>query len=152
MKTKSSNRKIFIDDFLIGELERWKNRQIKNEKSAGDSYVYVYQNSKNKIIQQSKELGEVDAEKISLVCTHIVGRLITKEVFTKLLRREGINAHSFRHTHATTLIENGATPKGVAGRLGHSNIAITQNLYTHNTQKLQEDTRSIFEKTLQTNL
>ena len=67
------------------------------------------------------------------------------------MQKAGINTHSFRHTHATTLIENGATPKGVAGRLGHSNTAITQNLYTHNTQKLQEDTATIFEKTLQTN-
>ena len=66
------------------------------------------------------------------------------------MQKAGINAHSFRHTHATTLIENGATPKGVAGRLGHSNTAITQNLYTHSTQKLQEDTATIFEKTLQT--
>lgn len=45
----------------------------------------------------------------------------------------------FRHIHATQLIENGAPAKGVAGRLGHADTQITQNLYTHNTLKLQEE-------------
>lgn len=44
-------------------------------------------------------------------------------------------------THATQPIENGATPNGVAGRLGHANVDITQNLYTHTTQKLQKKRR-----------
>ena len=71
-------------------------------------------------------------------------------MLTKVLQAECLNAHSFRHTHATQLIENGATPKGVAGRLGHANVNITQNLYTHNAQKLQEETATIFDKNLQT--
>ena len=29
LKTKLSNRKILIDDFLTGELRRWKNQQAK---------------------------------------------------------------------------------------------------------------------------
>ena len=150
-KTESSNRKILIDDFLVGELTHWKNQQVENEKSIGDSYVYVYRNSDNKIIQQSKGLGEVAADRIFLVCTYPDGKMVRSNSMEIILKKAGINAHSFRHTHATTLIENGATPKGVAGRLGHSNAIITQNLYTHNTQKLQEDTVMIFEKTLQTN-
>ena len=67
-----------------------------------------------------------------------------------MLHAEGLNAHSFRHTHITQLIENGAIPKGVAGRVGHANTQITQNLYTHNTLKLQEETLAIFDKNLQT--
>lgn len=67
------------------------------------------------------------------------------------LSKMGLNAHSFRHTHATTLIENEASPKGVEGRLGHANTSITQNLYTHNTVKIQEDTLEIFTKILQKN-
>ena len=59
--------------------------------------------------------------------------------------RKGLNAH-----FTQTLIENGKAAKGVAGRLGHSSTLITQNLYTHNTKKLQEDTVEIFTKTLQT--
>ena len=124
---------------------------MENEKIASDSYVFVYRNSENKIIQQSKILGKVNAEKILPVCTRIDGRAVFKYLLTNVFKDEGINAHSFRHTHATMLIENGAIPKGVARRLGHSNTAITQNLYAHNTRKLQEDTAEIFEKAVQTN-
>ena len=67
-----------------------------------------------------------------------------KEFIARALVAEGLNAHSFRHTHATLLIENGAAPKGVAGRLGHANTQITQNLYTHNTLKLQVETAEFF--------
>ena len=114
LKTESSNRHILIDDFLTGELRRWKERQTENENSAGDSCVHIYRNSENKIIQQSKGLGEIDAERVFHVCTRVGGRIILKTHLERTLQRENLNAHSFRHTHATTLIENGATPKGVA--------------------------------------
>ena len=42
LKTKSSNRYVLIDDYLLGELRRWQNRQIENEKEFGDSYVCLY--------------------------------------------------------------------------------------------------------------
>ena len=150
LKTESSNRYIMIDNLLAGELRRWQNMQFENEKSAGDSYVYTYCDTERKIISKSKGLGEIDAEKIQLICIKNNGQPVLKEQLEKILRREGINAHSFRHTHATTLIENGATAKGVAGRLGHADTSITQNLYTHNTEKLQADTVDIFSKILQT--
>ena len=72
-------------------------------------------------------------------------------LLTKMLLGEGLNAHSFRHTHTTQLAEIGVSAKAIAGRLGHADATITQNLYTHNTEKLQEETAAIFGKTLQTN-
>ena len=150
-KTKTSTREIVIDKFLADELKRWKKLQAENESEIGESYVYVYRNSEEKIIQQSRGLKMENAEKVNFVCTHKDGRITQSYYVSAALKKENLNAHSFRHTHATMLIENGATPKGVAGRLGHANAAITQNLYTHNTRKLQDDTAAIFEKILQTN-
>ena len=86
------------------------------------------------------------------MCVKTDGQLVLRERLTKLLYAEGLNAHSFRHTHATQLIEGGAKAKAVAGRLGHTNTQITQNLYTHNTLKLQEEAAAIFAKNLQTNI
>ena len=60
-KTKTSNRIIMIDDFLASELKHWKNQQAENETTAGDSYANIYRADDNKLIQQSKVLGEVDA-------------------------------------------------------------------------------------------
>lgn len=150
LKTESSNRYIVIDDYLVAELKRWKTKQLENEKNSNDSYVYIYKTSEGKMVQQSKGIALPYGNRINLICTRESGKLINKALFTSFLRSNGVNAHSFRHTHATTLIESGATPKAVAGRLGHSNTIITQNLYTHNTRKLQEDTATIFQKTLQT--
>ena len=54
--------------------------------------------------------------RVNAVCTKINGVLLIKYSVENTLRKSGLNGHSFRYTHATTLIENGASPKGVAGR------------------------------------
>ena len=140
---------MLIDDLLLGELKRWQLQQAENEKSCGDAYIYIYRESDGHIERRSNSLPAPDGEKVSLICIRNDGRLMLHNVIVVALRNEGLNAHSFRHTHATRLIEDGATPKGVAGRLGHTNAIITQNLYTHNTFKLQEDTAAIFAKNWQ---
>ena len=153
-KTSSSNRVINIDDFFVGELRRWKERQNQNEKTFADDYIYVYrERTSGKILCQTKSVGAVEnAGRIFPVCTHEKGNAILHFNISNLLQNEGLNAHSFRHSHATLLIENGATPKSVSGRLGHSDVAITQNLYTHVTEKMNEETAAIFSKIMQTNL
>ena len=148
LKTKSSNRYILVDDFLLRELERRQTQQLENERHFGDGYVYIYADAGGHIEWQSKSLKPV-GEKVSLICTRDNGQPVSRESLMRMLRLTGLNAHSFRHTHATRLIEGGATAKGVA-RLGHSNTLITQNLYTHNTLKLQEETVAIFVQNLQT--
>ena len=144
LKTKSSERYIIISDFLVSELKRWKEQQL------GGGYVYIYRGLKGEVIQQSKSLTLQDVEKVSPVCTRDGGRIVLRTSIISILKDENMNAHSFRHTHATRLIENGASAKGVATRLGHTNTQITQNLYTHNTLKLQQETSAIFDNFLQT--
>ena len=56
-----------------------------------------------------------------------------------------------RHTHATTLIENGANIKDVQARLGHANIETTLGTYTHATEKMAEQSVEIFEKVVNHN-
>jgi len=56
------------------------------------------------------------------------------------------NFNSLRHTHATTLIENGANIKDVQTRLRHANIETTLGTYTHSTEKMAERSVDIFEK------
>lgn len=150
-KTESSVRYILMGEELISELKRWQRQQGLNEENIGDSYVYIYRESNGHIIKQSKGLPAPLGEKISLICTRNDGRLILYESLTIFLKGENLNAHSFRHTHATILIENGVEAKAVAGRLGHANTQITQNLYTHNTLKLQEKALAIFDKIMQAN-
>ena len=54
--------------------------------------------------------------------------------FKSILRRAGlaeIRFHDLRHTNATLLLALGIHPKIVQERLGHSDIGITLNIYSH---------------------
>ena len=146
-KTRTSKRSIITDKKLIKELKRWQSIQKQNELQQGESYVRIYIDSTGKLQQQSKGIDHDQNEDppVSFICTQSNGRMLLPQYVFHYLKKAGLNAHSFRHTHATMLIEAGATPKGVAGRLGHANTAITQNLYTHNTEKMQQDTAAIFQ-------
>lgn len=42
-----------------------------------------------------------------------------------------IRLHDLRHSNATALIRAGVSPKVVSERLGHSDVSITLNTYTH---------------------
>ncbi len=47
--------------------------------------------------------------------------------------------HVLRHTHASLLLAQGVNPKVVQERLGHSQIAITLDTYSHVVPSLQRD-------------
>ena len=46
--------------------------------------------------------------------------------------------HDLRHTHATILIAEGIHPKVFQERLGHTNISVTLDTYSHVVPGLQE--------------
>ena len=48
--------------------------------------------------------------------------------------------HSFRHTHATMLLEAGVNMKEVQARLGHGNISITMDTYVKSTDNSKRNT------------
>ena len=50
-----------------------------------------------------------------------------------------IRPHDLRHTHATLALQAGIHPKVVSERLGHANIAITLDTYSHAIPALQEE-------------
>ena len=67
-------------------------------------------------------------------------------IIMRMLHDLRINAHSFRHTHAMQLISVRAKPVAVAARLGHADAAITQNLYTHNTEEMKQEIVCLFDE------
>ena len=50
----------------------------------------------------------------------------------------GIRFHDLRHTHATLLMKQGVNPKVVQERLGHSNMSVTLDIYSHVVPGMQE--------------
>jgi integrase len=69
--------------------------------------------------------------------------------FRRIIKRAGlkhIRIHDLRHTHATLMLMAGIHPKVVSERLGHANIGITLDLYSHVLPGLQEAAAERFDK------
>jgi integrase len=67
---------------------------------------------------------------------------LSENEFDKLIKRAGvkdIRFHDLRHTAATLMLGQGIHPKVVQERLGHSDIAITMNRYSHVTPTMQKE-------------
>jgi integrase len=47
--------------------------------------------------------------------------------------------HDLRHTHASLALAAGVHPKIVSERLGHANVGITLDTYSHAIPAMQED-------------
>ena len=64
------------------------------------------------------------------------------EYYKPLLRKAGlpsIRFHDLRHTAATLLLSEGVHPKVVQKRLGHSQISVTLDIYSHVLPTMQRD-------------
>ncbi|MGN1402235.1 MAG: tyrosine-type recombinase/integrase [Bacillus sp. (in: firmicutes)] len=53
-----------------------------------------------------------------------------------------------RHTNATILLKQGVSPKIVSARLGHTNVGITLDIYSHTDLEMQQDIASKLEQVL----
>ncbi|MGG0175791.1 tyrosine-type recombinase/integrase [Gottfriedia acidiceleris] len=59
-----------------------------------------------------------------------------------------IRFHDMRHTHATLLLLQGVNPKIVSERLGHADVRITLDTYSHLLPSMQKETARNFGKML----
>ena len=148
-KTATSMRTFYADALLLSYLRALKKEHAKDELRLGQAYQIAYESkdADRALILLPKRLSPtVEAERRPLLCIHPTGIPYRHERVCDMLHRLGLNSHSFRHTHATRLIEAGAKPVDVAARLGHADATITQNLYAHDTEDMQQETVRIFER------
>jgi integrase len=77
-----------------------------------------------------------------------VSRSMLYRTFLKLAEEADlprIRFHDLRHTAATLMLTRGIHPKVVSELLGHSNIGMTLNIYSHVLPSLQEDVAAHFD-------
>ena len=60
-----------------------------------------------------------------------------------------IRLHDLRHTSATLLLAEGVHPKIVQERLGHSDIGMTLNRYSHVTMGMQTEAAAALDKAIE---
>ena len=130
-KTKKSRRTIYLTETAVLALREHLSRQVAQIETLGDLY---------------RDEGLVFASEIG---TLINPSNLRRRSFAPLLKRAGlprIRFHDLRHTCATLLLSCDVHPKYVQEILGHSNIAITLDTYSHvmpgmgdHTAKAMED-------------
>lgn len=122
--TKSSvERKIALPSAIIEMLENYKDNEIKNRQSLGGLYsehnlIFCYENGEPLDIN------------------------VLPRFFKKLLKKAKIKStkfHTIRHTFATRALEAGVPVKVVSQILGHANISITLDTYSHVLSELQDE-------------
>ncbi len=134
-KSKAGYRTIPFGNTLAEMLKRIKKAQLENRLKYGEFYL---QDPEHDYVCK-KENGEH--------CTPSEIKYNTRKISEKL--NISFNFHSLRHTHATTLIENGTPVKTVQKRLGHSRAAVTEDRYVHLTEKMARDAANIFDSFVQ---
>ena len=69
--------------------------------------------------------------------------------FRRIIKKAGlkdIRVHDLRHTHATLMLKADVNPKVVSERLGHANIGITLDIYSHVLPGMQAGAAEKFAK------
>ncbi|MEK4315682.1 site-specific integrase [Bacillus velezensis] len=130
-KTYESERSIKISNSLAREL------------TAHMKYL-----NDNRIV-----FNEVYEHELDLVFCREDGKPLPKSTLfnalNRILKKAGLNKmpiHGLRHTHAVLLLESGATMKFVQERLGHKNITITSDVYSHISEKLENSSVDGYEE------
>jgi integrase len=122
-KTASGRRSISLDPTTLAALRSERSRQARDRLLVGPAYT---------------DLG--------LVFTHQDGSPLHPDTTSRNFRHctaelglPPIRLHDLRHTWATLALEAGIHPKVVQERLGHSNVSITLDLYSHVSPSMQTD-------------
>lgn len=134
-KTKSGIRTIAISKSLITILRAHKVNQMKNKIRLGKHY-----------------------QDNNMVCCYEDGHLFNPKRFSakfnELLQKNElpiIRFHDLRHSHASLLVKMGVQPKEISSRLGHSNIGITMDYYSHLYEEADREVANMFEKLINAN-
>jgi integrase len=128
-KTDKSNRKISIPDTLVNILLNHKTEQEKHKSLLKNNY-------NNKDFVCCKENGEP------------INPSILNHKFANILKINNlpkIRFHDLRHSHASLLLSKGVPTKLISERLGHSNVAITNDLYSHIYDADKQEVANIFD-------
>jgi integrase len=115
-KTKKSRRTIRLTDAAVRALREHLPRQLQEIERLGDLY---------------QDEGLVFTSEVGTLINPTNLRTRSFALLLKRARLPQIRFHDLRHTCATLLFARNVHPKYVQELLGHSNIAITLDTYSH---------------------
>lgn len=123
VKTARSRRTLAMPPSIVGSLREHRRRQAQDQLLAGSRW---------------RETGCVFTTSIG---TPLEARNVVRS-FKEILARAGlpdVRFHDLRHSCATLLLVQGVSPRVVMEILGHSQISLTMNTYSHVVPELQRE-------------
>lgn len=128
----------FKEGFIIVEGKGEKTRLVPLASSTAE-YLHDYiQNVRKKIKVNKKHEDIVFLNTRGTNMSRVIVFIIIKELTQKAGINKSISPHTFRHSSATHLLQNGADLRFIQEMLGHSSITTTQ-VYTHlKTEELRD--------------
>ncbi|MGG3624356.1 site-specific integrase [Bacillus gobiensis] len=128
VKTEKSERSVKVDKKVMEELRSYKAKQSELKMAIRSEYD-----------DQNLIFARKDGQPIYFrTFTTVFNRSIKEANVPK------IRVHDIRHTHATLMLEAGASLKDVQERLGHSSIQMTGDIYAHVSPVMQEKSSQAF--------
>jgi integrase len=127
-KTKRSRRIIDLDATTVAALRDQRKHQIEDRLRAGSAWT------DSGLVFTAPTGSFVDPDTFSAAFEQAVRRAAVPR----------IRLHDLRHTHATLLLLAGVHPKVVSERLGHANIGITLDTYSHVLPTMGRDAADAF--------
>lgn len=131
-KTERSRRTLVIPPSIVERLHDHANRQLAEKLWAGSKWV------DNDLVFTNRYGAPLQARRVI-------------EEFHKSLHRAGlprIRFHDLRHSCATLLLIQGVSPRVVMDVLGHSEIAMTMDTYSHVVPELRREAADRMESVL----
>lgn len=148
----TSSAKKVEDGYIVGEPKTENSiRNILLSKSELNALRQQYLYQQENFLQHGAKVTKYDFVFTSgIYFNQMITPPAVSRIFERVKNKSGIRKHitfhSFRHTHATMLLEYGVSIKAIQARLGHATPNITLINYTHNTDKMQSDIISILNK------
>jgi integrase len=128
-KNDSSIRAVALPATVMAVLEDHRRYQARDISAAGDLWEendYVFRTNTGRVVHPD----------------------FWRNTWVRFLGRHGLpslNLHGLRHTAATLLIGAGVPARTVAGRLGHSSVSTTTDLYAHHLVSADRSAADHFE-------
>jgi integrase len=120
-KTYASKRTITIDNDTCRMMKDIKKRQTQLAIQTG--------------LRNTKNLCFIDS-KMELISNNAVNKTLKK--LCKRIGATEITCHGLRHTHASMLLYEGVNVKYISRRLGHTDIVITLQTYSHVLDEMEQ--------------
>ena len=122
-KTDKGWRSVALDEATVAALRAHRARQLQERLAAGSEY-----------------------DDQSLVFCTVFGKPIHPKTLSwyfdqavKASKLPRIRLHDLRHTHATLALKAGVHPRVVQERLGHANVGVTLDTYSHVSMPMQAE-------------